>query len=205
MIELACKEVDFHFNKKHLEDPEIPMWVIRTKGKSYYVNHVTSTVSWSTKESVDNPKTKGSIKFKNVLLKIDDENCAELSVLTSVMAARLRALANGYTRVLITAKDQFVKFLKDHSIAFTPFKTVYGSCGSTFWVCDIKKLEDVTMLKLGLSNGYRILQENEIYYKAYDDPEILKNLDADDYYSESDEDNEDNDTHEIKLEDLYTS
>jgi hypothetical protein len=42
------------------------MWILKTKGKTYYVNHVDSSVGWSTKETPDNPHTKGSIKFKNV-------------------------------------------------------------------------------------------------------------------------------------------
>lgn len=66
----------FHFNKKHLEDNTIPMWVIKTKGLTYYVNHVTSNASWTTKETPDNPATKGSLKFKNVDLQIDEENNA---------------------------------------------------------------------------------------------------------------------------------
>ena len=58
----------FHFNKKHLEDPAIPMWVIKAKGESYYVEHVDCMVNWSTKETPDNSHTKGSIKIKDCLL-----------------------------------------------------------------------------------------------------------------------------------------
>ena len=71
--ELACKDVVFHFNKKHLEDPSIPMWVLKTKGESYYVNHVDCNMPWSTKETPDNSHTKGSLKVKDCLLVIDDE------------------------------------------------------------------------------------------------------------------------------------
>jgi hypothetical protein len=42
------------------------MWVLKAKGNTYYVKHVESIVGWSTKETPDNPHTKGSIKFKNV-------------------------------------------------------------------------------------------------------------------------------------------
>lgn len=69
-----CKEVIFHFNKGHLKDPSIPMWVIKTKGKTFYVDHVDSSVGWSTKETPNNEHTKGSIKFKNVHLHIEDGN-----------------------------------------------------------------------------------------------------------------------------------
>ena len=50
------------------------MWVIKTKGQTYYVNHVTSSVPWTTKETPDSEHTKGSIKFKNVTLTIKDND-----------------------------------------------------------------------------------------------------------------------------------
>lgn len=64
-----------HFNKKHLEDPNIPMWVLKLKGETYYVNHVDVEpgVGFSTKESPSNPSTKGSLKFKARLI-IEDKN-----------------------------------------------------------------------------------------------------------------------------------
>ena len=56
----------FHFNKAHLADPTIPMWVLKVKGETFYVSHVTVLphVGFSTKETPDNPHTKGSIKLK---------------------------------------------------------------------------------------------------------------------------------------------
>ncbi len=69
-----CKEVIFHFNTGFIKDPTIPMWVIKTKGQTYYVNHVDASVPWSTKETPDNASTKGSIKFKNCNLEIIDGN-----------------------------------------------------------------------------------------------------------------------------------
>lgn len=62
-------EIIFHFNKMHLQDTNIPMWVIKAKGETYYVDHVDmeSGIGFSTKETPDNPSTKGSIKFKGKL------------------------------------------------------------------------------------------------------------------------------------------
>lgn len=60
-------EIIFHFNKKHLQDPSIPMWTLKTRGETYYINHLTSEIGFSTKETPDNPMTKGSIKFKGRL------------------------------------------------------------------------------------------------------------------------------------------
>lgn len=69
------EEIVFHFNKKHLENPTIPMWVVKCRGDTYYVNHidVSPGVGFSTKETPDNPHTKGSIKFKANLM-IEEQN-----------------------------------------------------------------------------------------------------------------------------------
>lgn len=41
------------------------MWVLKIKGQTHYVEHVTfDNVSFETKETPDNPHTKGSIKIK---------------------------------------------------------------------------------------------------------------------------------------------
>ena len=89
-IEFACKEVVFHFNKAHLQDETIPMWVLKFHGETYYVDHVDCQVPWSTKETPDNSHTKGSIKVKDVLLQIDEENCAKLTKLSFVDKIRLK-------------------------------------------------------------------------------------------------------------------
>lgn len=62
-------EIIFHFNKMSLQDTSVPMWVVKAKGETYYVDHVDvdAGVGFSTKETPDNPHTKGSIKFKGKL------------------------------------------------------------------------------------------------------------------------------------------
>jgi hypothetical protein len=50
------------------------MWVVKAKGQTFYVNHVISEVGWSTKETPDNPHTKGAIKIKNCYLSITESN-----------------------------------------------------------------------------------------------------------------------------------
>lgn len=59
--------VVFHFNKKHLEDPTIPMWVVKCKGETYYVDHLDSKIGFSTKETPESNHTKGSLQFKGTL------------------------------------------------------------------------------------------------------------------------------------------
>jgi hypothetical protein len=56
----------FHFNKAHLADQSIPMWVLKFKGQTIYVDHVDMDpgVGFHTKETPDNPHTKGSIRFR---------------------------------------------------------------------------------------------------------------------------------------------
>lgn len=66
----------FHFNKAHFQNPEIPMWILKIKGETYYVEHVDCNAPWSTKETPDNPATKGSLKIKNVDVTIDENNNA---------------------------------------------------------------------------------------------------------------------------------
>ena len=70
----------FHFNKKFLEDSSIPMWIIKVKGETYYVDHINSKIGFSTKETPDNPSTKGSIKFKGKIKieKIDNKTIATI-------------------------------------------------------------------------------------------------------------------------------
>jgi hypothetical protein len=66
--------VVFHFNKAHLADPSIPAWVVKAKGETFYVKHVECNAPWSTKETPDNPHTKGSLKFRHVDVIIEDGN-----------------------------------------------------------------------------------------------------------------------------------
>ncbi len=57
----------FHFNKASLLDSTIPMWTIKHKGQTYYVNHLTSTVGFDTKETPESEHTKGSLQFRGAL------------------------------------------------------------------------------------------------------------------------------------------
>jgi hypothetical protein len=72
----SCRHVDFHFNKKHLEFPFIPMWVIKTKGQTFYVDHVEAHVPWSTRETPENAHTKGAIRLRNCTVSIDEFGAA---------------------------------------------------------------------------------------------------------------------------------
>lgn len=166
-IEYACKDLVFHFNKKHLEDQSIPMWVIKTHGESFYVNHVTSQLNWSTKETPDNERTKGSIKFKECLLTIDPDNNAIISNLSLIDKVRLRNQKLGITRIIFSWGSPIHKALSNNELKHSPFKNVEGGCGSSFIICDLLKKEEATLAALKYQ-GWRILKPNEAYYQAYD-------------------------------------
>lgn len=194
MIEIAARECVFHFNKHHLVDPSTPMWIIKTKGKTYMVDHVNANIPWSTKNTPDNVHTKGAIKFKNVLVRIDGDNHAYLDPLKISDIARLKT--KQYTRILISAIKMVPDYLEQAKIAHTKFKKIYGSCGSGPWlICDIKDPNAVTMLKLALPAGsWRELLENEQYYKIYDNVEEQGRSDSIDMdellFDDADEDDE---------------
>ena len=191
-IELACKEMVFHFNKKHLEDPNIPMWVVKAKGQTYYVNHFTSLIPFSTKETPDNSHTKGAIKIKECLLTIDSENNATASVLHLHDRVRLVNQEKGITRIIFFGN--FEKILKEENIKHSPFKTLYGDCGSKYTICDLLDQKQLSwlMLKYDTKIWFRVLQANEDYYKAYDDPKLWEELSNQDIDAEYDPDEFDN-------------
>ncbi len=171
-IEFACKEVVFHFNKKHLEDETIPMWVLKFHGETSYVNHVECNVPWSTKETPDNSHTKGSIKVKEVLLTIDNDNNANLTQLTIFDKIRLRNQKLGITRIMFRPGTDIHRALQKKEVKHSPFKTVEGACTTSFVICDILKKEDMTLFGLKYAGQFRILMPNEGYYQFYDGKEM---------------------------------
>jgi hypothetical protein len=156
----------FHFNKKHLEDPTIPMWVVKSHGVTFYVNHVSAEIPWSTKETPDNDHTKGSLKFKQCKLSIDDENCATITKLG--LLDRNLPHPRLIHRLLFRESSNLHKALKKNDYEHTQFKYVSGGCGTSFVICDIIKSQDLTLIGLIYSEEFRVLSPNEGYYKAYD-------------------------------------
>ena len=181
----------FHFNKGHITDPSIPMWVLKTKGETYYVHHVECSIPWSTKETPDNPSTKGSIKVKDCLLVIDADNCAVISELTIFDKVRLENQRQGITRVITRRGSELREALKNHKTKHGPIKSVGGACSTTFYITDIYKEQDVTLLALVVPE-LRKLMPNESYYRLYDDPKFAKTTDID-LDAEFDEEDEDED------------
>lgn len=179
-IEIACKEAVFHFNKKHLEDPSIPMWVIKAKGKSYYVDHVTCEVPWSTKETPDNAHTKGSIKLKRCLITIDDDNCATI---TEASEDEERCSTKEKIRIITDRGKDLIEFLENYEHG--DIKTAGGGCGTLWFVTELYSEVDLMMLMLAVSD-VRVLMPNEDYYRMYDTCEGNHMYDDEDDWDDED-------------------
>lgn len=75
-LEVESKNIDFHFNKKSMEFDFIPMWVVKARGKTFYVNHMDCQAGFTTRETPEHPSTKGSLRVKRGTLSIDTEGNA---------------------------------------------------------------------------------------------------------------------------------
>ena len=167
-IEYSCKDLVFHFNKGHLADPTIPMWVVKAHGVTFYVNHVTSEMPWSTKETPDNDKTKGSIKFKKCKLTIDSDNNATIAKL-GIADAWLKHPQRQAARIIMGWGGKMWDALKAGEFKHSKIKEVQGACSSSWAICDLLDEHELTMALLKYPNSFRILAPNEIYYQAYDE------------------------------------
>lgn len=157
----------FHFNKKHLEDPTVPMWVIKTHGVTFYVNHVSADISWTTKETPDNTHTKGAIKFKRCKLSIDEDNNATISEL-KFTDAFLKHPKIVHARIIAPAYGDFHIALVDGEYQHSPIKHIRGACSSGFIVCDLLDKNEILIAALKYANKFRIMVPNEHYYKEYE-------------------------------------
>ncbi len=185
------------------------MWIIKTGGKTYYVEHVECTVPWSTKETPDNSHTKGSIKVKNCLLTISEDNVANLRELTIDDRFRLHNQQKGITRVIVKeGADAFAmrKYLRELEIRHGPIKGIGGACSSTFYITDILEPSHFTALGLAMAGTtFRELMPNEHYYRIYD---TGKDAPADqlweeDYEEDDDEEDSPQENHEAKIMTLW--
>ena len=183
-----CDDLVFHFNKGHLDDPTIPMWVVKSHGVTFYVNHVTAEIPWSTKETPDNPSTKGSIKFKKCRLTIDEDNCATISTLR-LIDKLLPSPHPAYDRIIARAHGDLATALEADEFKHSKIKYVEGACSTEFLICDITDKSDMLMLALKYPNQFRVLSQNEGYYKDYDSKcDVFYERGDEGFDDESDED-----------------
>lgn len=78
-IEVEAKNIDFHFNKKSMEFDFVPMWVVKARGKTFYVNHMDCQTGFTTRETPEHASTKGSLRVKRGTLNIDVQGNAVIS------------------------------------------------------------------------------------------------------------------------------
>ena len=183
-IAYSCRDLVFHFNKGHLADPTIPMWVVKSHGVTFYVNHVDADIPWSTKETPNNDHTKGSLKFKQCKLIIDDDNCATITKLG--LLDRNLPHPRLIHRLIFREYGKLYPALKRNDYEHTEFKFVSGGCGTSYVICDIVREQDLTMIGLMYPNEFRILTPNEEYYKSYDQKGVWIDEDSD-YEDDDDE------------------
>lgn len=70
---------DFHFNRGAIEFPFLPMWTLKTRGKTYYIQHLdASGVVMTTRETPEHPSTKGAIRFRRGRLTLNPDGTATL-------------------------------------------------------------------------------------------------------------------------------
>ena len=190
MLNYACTNLVFHFNKKHLEDATIPMWCVKSAGVTFYVNHVTSELPWSTKETPDNPSTKGSIKFKQCKLTITSDNSATISKLGFL--DKLLPKPRVASRILTACGGEFHDALLKGEYRHSKIKDVVGTCGNKFVICDLLDKDEMLLAAIVYAGKFRLLTTNEKYYFAYEEDEVIF-----ENYDDEDEDDEDADSSKI--------
>lgn len=70
---LGNTTVDFHYNKASNDFADIPMWVVKAKGQTFYVDNVSANAPWSTHNRPQH-STRGMMRFKKCNLFLTEEN-----------------------------------------------------------------------------------------------------------------------------------
>lgn len=144
------------------------MWVVKAHGVTFYVNHVTSDMPWSTKETPGNEKTKGSIKFRKCKLSINTEDNTATITRLGIADAWLKHPERRAGRVIFSYGGKFHRALSEGEFEHSKFKNVEGSCGSEYVICDLRDEHELTFAGIKYAGEFRILAPNENYYQAYD-------------------------------------
>jgi hypothetical protein len=153
------------------------------KGKTYYVDHVSADLPWSTKETPSNTRTKGAIKFKNCLLQIFDDNCAEIKTLTSTDLDRIKSTDLKLVRLMVSHSmvDEIHEFIKEQDLWHSPFKQFGGNCGTINCLFDIKDT-DLTLIILKFNDRVWVVNPNHPYFKLYSDDRLREQTLDTDYF-----------------------
>lgn len=142
------------------------MWVLKTHGVTFYVNHIDASIPFSTKETPDNTHTKGSLKFRDCKLTIRDDNTAAIDKL-GIFDNNLPHPKES-ARVITRDGSDFHEALVKNEYAHSPFKNVEGACSTEFVICDMVDKDEMLLAMLKYPNQFRLLSPNERYYIAYE-------------------------------------
>lgn len=169
MIEIAAKEATFSFNKKSLEDNSIPPWILKTRGESWYVSHVTCHMPWSTKHTPGNSHTQGAIKIKNAYIEISDSNEAVIHSLTPEIKQRLkekqaRKIKIGWQTTWNAQVNPYLEHVHCENLRHVES----GGCSADWWVCEIYSEDDWTQINLTLYPRVRRFMPNEWQYQDHE-------------------------------------
>jgi hypothetical protein len=88
-LTLEAPSIDFHFNKGSIEFPFLPAWIVKCKGKSYYLHHVDFDCLGTTRETPEHPSTKGSMRFRQCSLELRADGTASIKRKTAVELAKV--------------------------------------------------------------------------------------------------------------------
>ena len=154
------------------------MWVVKAKGESYYVDHVTCELPWSTKETPDNSHTKGSIKVKRCLITIDSDNCANITNLTKEDEARLSGQKKTF-RVITGYGKKLRDFLSNREHG--RIQAEGGGCSTTWFITELYSEKLLLLAQIAVPD-LRVLMPNESYYQWYDDEDQEDTWDREDFY-----------------------
>jgi hypothetical protein len=67
--------------------------------------------------------------------------------------------------------------LINNELQHSAIKHIRGACSSGYIVCDLLEPKEVTFATLKYSGDFRIMKPNETYYKEYDSPSNIINVD----------------------------
>ena len=154
------------------------------KGQTYYVDHVSANLPWTTKETPDNVRTKGAIKFKDCNLQILEDNTAIIKVLTEVDKLRIKHQSRGLVRIFTRTLDKIMETMKFQDMWFGPSKRIGLGCGSSGYLLDIKEKE-MLVLTLTHKDDFNVIQPNHPYFKLYDD-NVAREQSLEDLYDTED-------------------
>lgn len=77
-LTISANRVDFSYNRGHNEFAFLPRWIVKMKGKTYYIDHIDSKVGFNTRE-LDGGSTRGMLRFNHCVVHISADRTATIT------------------------------------------------------------------------------------------------------------------------------